>query len=191
MNVIEALRSRRSIRRFCPDGMPEEIFRKILEVLRYAPSGSNRQKLRYIAVTSQEKCREVFACTAWGRLVTPRRQPEWGKDAPQYFLAVTVSGASGPLAHAEAGAAIQSVMLAATAAGFGSCWLGAFDRDKVKAILGIGAESELLYLVAFGQPAENPVTDEITDENGVNYYLDSNDVLHVPKLALNKLVEFV
>ena len=105
--------------------------------------------------------------------------------------AVTVSGASGPLAHAEAGAAIQSVMLAATAAGFGSCWLGAFDRDKVKAILGIGAESELLYLVAFGQPAENPVTDEITDKNGVNYYLDSNDVLHVPKLALNKLVEFV
>lgn len=191
MNFTETVRKRRSIRRFVPGGMPEKSFRELLELLRFVPSGSNRQKLRYIAVTSPELCKAVFAETMWGRLVSPRRTPEWGKDAPQYFVAILSPSPAGTLSHTEAGAAVQTLLLAAEACGFGGCWLGAFDREKVGALLEVKEDAELLYLIAFGLPAETPVAEDAPSEDSVDYYLDDGDVLHVPKLAAEKLVRFV
>jgi nitroreductase len=51
LTVEEAIRQRRSIRRFKPDAVPEEFIVEILEAARQAPSGSNRQPWRFIAVT--------------------------------------------------------------------------------------------------------------------------------------------
>jgi len=55
MNVSEAVRSRRSIRHFLPDPVTEETLREVFDVARWAPSGSNVQAWRIIAVTGAER----------------------------------------------------------------------------------------------------------------------------------------
>jgi len=59
LNVREAIEQRRSIRKFKPDEIPEEVIHQLLEAARLAPSGSNRQPWRFLVVTDPEERRQL------------------------------------------------------------------------------------------------------------------------------------
>ncbi len=59
LTVLEAIKSRRSIRKFAPDDVPDEMVEQMLEAARLAPSGSNRQPWRFLVVRDQELRKEL------------------------------------------------------------------------------------------------------------------------------------
>ena len=190
MEFSEVVRQRRTIRRYRQQDIPDAVLKTLLESLRFSPTGGNMQHLRYIVVRNESTAKALFELAAFGALVRPRRSPQWGKDAPRCFVAVTAPENS-PAEYAHAGAAIQTLLLGATSLGLGGCWIGAFDRQKAETLLKVPAGMSILYLVALGYPDEAPVFEDAPSPEAYKYYLDEADRLHVPKLKLDDLVRWV
>jgi nitroreductase len=190
MEFGDLLKKRRTVRRFKQVQVFDKDIRYMLEAARQASCGSNVQKLHYIVARDKKLVKDIFDTTAWAGLVSPNRNPEWGKNAPLTFIIVTAPRNVGGVIQANAGAAVQSMELAATDAGLGSCWLGAFEKSKVEKILELPASDEALYLLAVGYPDEEPVQDNIETGESMKYYLDNDDVLHVPKFTVDTITEW-
>ena len=188
MNFREVVNRRRSIRKYQQKAVPAESLRNIMEQVRLSPTAANLQRLRYKVVSSEPIVKELFALTVYGAMVKPRRSPVWGVDAPQAFVAVMAPETS-VSEYANAGAAIQTLMLAATEEGLGSCWVGAFDKQKTEALLEVPEGMNILYVVALGYAAETPMWED-GKAGELKYYLDETDRLHVPKLTLDQLVDW-
>ncbi|MBQ9500758.1 MAG: nitroreductase family protein [Lentisphaeria bacterium] len=188
MDFSESVLARRSIRRYRQQPVGADVLRQLIEFARVAPSGRNAQSLRFCVISRPELVKSVFDLTAWAGYVTPRRSPVWGKDAPPCFIAVTTrQDVRSTVVHADAGAAIENILLGAASLGLGTCWIGAFDKEKVRRLLPVAEGVEVLYLVAVGYPAETPVLEDAPGEDRIRYYLDEEDRLHVPKLTADDL----
>ena len=182
--------ARRTIRRFQQKNVPAAELRHLIDMARFASCGSNKQRLRYIIMQTPELVKAVFETTRWAGLVAPRRTPVWGKDAPLSFIAVTAPAEANHIIHADAGAAIQTIQLAAWERGIGCCWFASFDPLKVARLVDLPADRQVLYLIAAGFPAESPVTEEAVNGE-VAYYLDENDTLHLPKLPAEEIISWM
>lgn len=187
---FQEILTRRTIRRFKQKPLSESDFRAILNAARLASCAANQQRLRYIVARSPEWVARILPLTAYAALVKPHRDPVPGVNAPVAFIAVTATEEPSPHLYADAGAAIQSLEFAAWERSIGCCWLGAFDRKKVAPLLEVKDPDRLLYLVALGYCAESPILEEIQADGSTHYFLDSNDVLHVPKWAVDAITEW-
>jgi nitroreductase len=190
MEFCELLKKRRTVRRFKQVQVFDKDIRYILEAARVVSCGGNVQKLRYIVVRDKQLVKDIFENTAWAGMVSPKRSPEWGKNAPLTFIVVTAPRDSEGVIQANAGAAVQSMEYAAADAGLGACWIGAYKKDNVEKILDLPEHEETLYLLAVGYPDEEPVQDDIDLEESMKYYLDDEDVLHVPKLKTDAITQW-
>lgn len=182
--------SRRTIRRFEQKTVPDDLIRQILDMARHSSCASNKQRWRYIIAREESLVRKIFDTTRWAGLVAPRRDPQWGNNAPLCFIGVTAPAGGGDIIHADAGAAIQSIEFAAWEKELGCCWFASFDKEEVSRLLQVAPERELLYIIAVGFPAEDPVGETAKDGN-VAYFLDDQDVLHVPKLPVDELCKWM
>ena len=189
MEFSEVLK-RRTIRLFRQEAVPEEAIVKMIDAARKASCASNKQRLRYIAVRSRDLTDAILPHTAYAGLVQPRRNPEKGKTAPAAFLAVCCTEVPSAHLYADAGAAIQSIEFAAWEEGIGCCWLGSFRKETVAEILGLPDAEKLIYLVALGYPAEDPLEEEVSAQGDVKYYLDEENRLHVPKYSVDAILQF-
>ena len=190
MEFSAVVKGRRTIRRFKQIPVPEADLRVMINAARLSPSGGNAQPLRYIVIREPKLVSAIFENTAWGGLVKPRRNPEPGKTAPLTFIAVVGPRDNSNILHADAGAAIQNMALAAYSVGVGCCWIGAFKRENVDLILNLPETSSVIYLVAVGYPDESPVQEDVDAGMSEKYYLDDNDVLHVPKFSVDAITEW-
>jgi nitroreductase len=190
MDFSTVANGRRTIRRFKQIPVEEAKLRAMLNVARMSPSAGNMQPLRYIVIQDSMLTSMIFENTAWAGMVKPHRNPEPGITAPLTFIAVIGPRENGNILHADAGAAIQSMMLTAYSLDIGCCWLGAFKRENVDMILNLPEKSSVIYLVAVGYPDESPVQEDIAADMSEKYYLDANDVLHVPKFPVDAIVEW-
>ncbi|NLT55457.1 MAG: nitroreductase family protein [Actinomycetales bacterium] len=183
MEFGDAVRRRRSVRRFADRPIPEEVLTEILEAGRLAPSGGNRQGFHFGVVTDGALRREL-AGAAGGQ--------DWIATAPvviAYCVELSADLATLPpddfamqvnrdrfgqefLDSVNAlpdrattrtlwdnGAALipgEHVHLAAAAHGLGSCWVGHLDIRRAGAVLGLPDDMVCLYLMPVGYPAEEP-----------------------------------
>ena len=191
MTILEALKARRTIRLFKQVNVPSDDLRDLLEAARQTSCACNGQLLRYVVVKSSDDVKNVFEQTAWAGLVKPRRTPVWGVSAPAAFIAVVGPKDANSMTYADAGAAIQSMQIAAYEKGLGCCWLGAINREKLHGLLGLQEKQEVFFLLAVGVPAEQPVSEDISDPKDVKYYLDDNNQLHVPKLTVDAITRWL
>ena len=191
MEFTELLAKRRSIRRFRQDEIPLESLKQLVEAATLAPSARNDLPLRYVLVREKNLLKAVFEETAWGGNVRPHRDPVFGKTAPTAFLAVCAPGEpeTPPTQNivADAGAVIQTILLRTVELGFGACWLGAFNRKNVSAILELNHQT-VVYLIGLVYPAETPELQRIHAGDSTKYYLDGNDVIHVPKYCAEDIL---
>ena len=184
MDIWEAIKKRRSVRRFRQEEISREILLELIEAARCAPSAANRQPLEFVVVDSEELRAEVFAQLAWAGYVQPRRDPPAGKHPVSYIIVlVNKERALANFGPVDAAAAIENTLLAAQGQGIGSCWLGSIKRDKLREILEIPDKYDIDSVIALGYPDEKPVMEDCKDES-IEYYLDDEDVLHVPKRPL-------
>ena len=186
MDVYEAIKSRRTIRRFKQEAIDAAILERMVDAGRLAPSGANCQPVDFILVTEPGLCKKVFDTTAWAGRVAPRRTPEPGQQ-PTAWIVVLLNCKRGPVAAKhDAAAAIENILLAGVAEGVGSCWIGSVKREELTKILNVPEHCAIDSVVALGYPDESPVAED-TDED-IAYYLDDKDVLHVPKRKLKDVL---
>ena len=188
MDFCEVVFARRSIRRYQQKMVSDENLWQLIEFARVAPAATNAQRLRLTVIRNIELVEKIFALTRWAGAVAPRRTPVWGKDAPLCFIAFTAKKEQlNSSLYADAGAVAQNLMLGAVSLGLGSCWIGSFDKEKTHSLLELSEDTEVFYLISVGYPAETPVWEDAPDPEHVKYYLDENDLLHVPKLTADDL----
>jgi nitroreductase len=151
MEVLEAMETRRSIRRYRPEAIPEEDLRKIMQAAQLAPSAGNRQPWRFI-VARGEETRRMLAEAA--------RKQMWIADAGAVVVALSMDP-SDPEVYArwverDVMTAVEHMVLAAWSLGYGTCWIGAFEEERVKEILGIPEKMRVINLLPIGVPDHRP-----------------------------------
>ena len=95
--------------------------------------------------------------------------------------------------QSDAAAAMENMILTAWNEGIGSCWIGSVNRENVRKIFNIPDNYKIQDILALGYPDEAPVMEEINnpdDKNAHKYWLDENNVLHVPKRKLSEIVHY-
>ena len=152
-STMALLKGRRSIRRYRPDPVPDEMIEQLLEAGRWAPSASNRQPWQFIVVRDKEILQEVaqhaaFFVVRWAHV----------EEAP--LLIVLCGDARNRVyrqfLHEDVGLAGSQIMLQAHALGLGTCWIGDLDRKAIGAILKVPDPVEVIGLLTVGFPAEDP-----------------------------------
>jgi len=156
MNVLKAIKGRRSIRVFKRDEVSPEIVDKLLDAATWAPSAGNIQPWEFIVVRKpeikralakaaldqtfiEEACIVIVVCANENR--SSQRYGDRGKTL--YCIQDTA-------------AAIQNLHLVAYSLGLGTCWIGAFREEEAREILKIPHGVRPVAIVPVGYPAESP-----------------------------------
>ncbi len=184
MTVNEAIRERRTIRKFTQEELPQEVLRGLVDAARLAAHGSNIQPLRYMIVSRQELREKVFATTKWAACI-PDAAPKAGERPTAYIIVLADTNIKKECA-VDAGAAVTNIMLSAWEQGIGSCWIGSLDRPVLRELFGLPEDMKILYAVALGYPAQKSRTVPLTE--GFRYYLDEEQVVNVPKYSLEQVL---
>jgi len=142
MDVLEAIKKRRSARAYEPTSVPMEKLERILEAARLAPSAGNVQPWHFIVVTDADKRRRLAKSPFAGFL----------KEAPVVIVGCGNQKASPRWFMVDVAIAMQNMVLAATAEGLGTCWVGSFDEDEVREMLKIPSDYRVVALLALGYP---------------------------------------
>lgn len=155
-DVMDAIRERRSVRRFEPRPVPEATIGRLIESAVLAPSGGNQQPWHFFVVYNEARRRQL-AEAALGQDFVARAPvtivvcAEPGRSADRY-------GQRGASLYCiqDTAAAVQNIMLAATAFGLGTCWVGAFEEDAARAVLDLPDRLRPVAMIPVGYPAEHP-----------------------------------
>lgn len=145
MEALEAIRKRRSIRRYTGEPIPREDLETIVDAGRLAASGNNRQPWDFVVVTDRAMIEQLKVASRWmekaGAIIALVLDP-----SSRWWLE-------------DGSAAVENMLIAATALGYGSCWLEGYTlprEEEFKALLGVPEDRRLLTLVPIGVPAESP-----------------------------------
>lgn len=177
MEVSEAIRSRRSVRKFKDQRVPREDLVELVDYARLAPSGMNKQPLEFVIVDEPELERELFNYTNWAGAVDWDPEPE---ERPRAYVLVLIDHEVKPATeNHDAGLAASNICLGAVDKGLGSCLLGAIDKESIKKLVGVPEQLELDLAVGIGYPDQDIVLEEGTEK--IDYWLDEEGVFHVPK----------
>jgi nitroreductase len=174
MELSEAIKGRRSVRRFRPDPIPKDVIERIIELAQWAPSAMNRQDWRFIVVEGEKK-EALLKITATAfdhfRPVLEKNFPDKPKvleaskrffetygSAPTIILAY---GGHFPMGMADpysVSLAVQNLLLAAHDAGLGAVWADAavfYKEKEINELMGMEGR-KLVCLIPIGYPDETP-----------------------------------
>jgi len=145
MEFTEAVRKRRSIRRYKNTPVPKESILKVLEAARLAPSAGHRQPWHFIVFHDKATTEKL----AGGQ--------RWAADAPVVIMGLADPEASPNWCYNDLAIAFEHLVLAATDLGLGTCWMGQMYRDEeIKELLGIPDKLKVIALTPLGVPDETP-----------------------------------
>ncbi len=147
MEVFDAIKTRRSIRKYKPEPIPEEKLRSILEAARLAPSAGNRQPWRFIIIQDIDRKKALMKVA---------NNQTFLNDAAAIIVAIGDPEVSARWCEKDPMIALEHIVLAATALGYGTCWIGAFDEEALKHLLKIPANVKVIALLPIGIPDETP-----------------------------------
>lgn len=140
MDTFNCIRTRREIREFLDEPIPDEKLVRVLEAGRLAPSSKNSQPWQFVVIKNKETLNKIASLTPTGAHIA---------KAP-LAIAVLMDGAKLP----EIDSAIQNMVLAAWELGIGACWVTNFYEDAVKDVLGAPQRMKLVSVIPFGHPRE-------------------------------------
>lgn len=189
ISVFELIMHRRTIRRFNQDKISKKILNQMVTAAHVAPSGANLQPCEFIIVDEPAMVNHMFQQTRWAGYLPPEQGPPPPGQRPVAYIIVLLNREVCPkTGQHDAAAAIMNMIYTALENGIGSCWIGAIDRDSVRANLQIPARYDIDSILALGYPAEEPVMEPLKDT--VQYYRDETGRLHVPKRRLEEVLHW-
>lgn len=147
MEAMEALLTRKSIRKFTDKEIPREVITRVIEAGIRAPSGGNCQPWRFVIVTDKEKI----------RLFDPEAHQPWVENAPAVIVACANPhdtwksyGEDDHCYILDTSAAIQNMLLAIHALGLGGVWCLTCEKKEIREILDIPLHWLIISIIAFG-----------------------------------------
>ncbi|MCX7991750.1 MAG: nitroreductase family protein [Proteobacteria bacterium] len=186
MTVFEATLKRRSVRKFKTQPIPEEVITKMLESARFAPSWANTQCFRFILLkedTSKNRILEAFSPRnpAYSSiLAAPLVVVAFAeKKKSGFYKGEAVTNKGDYWYMFDTALALQNMVLTAWEEGVGSVYLGLFDAEKVRVSLNIPDNFEVVAIVPFGYPDEEPKCPPRKEIREIVYYesyTDSKDL---------------
>lgn len=150
MDILDVLKKRRSIRKYQTKLVEKDKLIKVLDAARLGPSADNRQPCQFIVVTDKEVRERLKASY----------NAEWFVNAP-----IIIVGCVNPKESwrrkdkeeywkVDAAIAMQNLILAATEAGLGTCWVANFDEKGAKKALNIPKEIRVVAMTPLGYSEE-------------------------------------
>lgn len=164
MEVLEAIKKRRSIRKYQTKPVENEKINHVLEAARLAPSAANKQPCHFIVVTKPEARESLRAA------YKPERQ--WLMQAPAIVVACVDPKKSWKRNDGEeywkvdAAIAMQNLVLASTELGLGTCWIATFNEKAAKKALNIPEHIRVVAMTPLGYPDEEKGS--VTDRKPLN-----------------------
>jgi nitroreductase len=149
MDTFELIRTRRSIRKFTDEPVPDDIVNKIIEAGTWAPSGLNNQPWKFAVIRDDELKIKISHLTHYSKIVL----------GANVLIAVFLDNSLSYDRTKDAqaiGACIQNMLLFIHSLGLGAVWLGQIlkNKDKVLELLDGPGEYELMAVIALGHPAK-------------------------------------
>jgi len=169
LDVFEAIKTRRSIRRFKPIDISDQLIRSIIDCARCAPSADNIQPWEFIIVKDRHTKELLSKTHAWSYFI---------KDAPVCIVILSNESLSPSYFAIDAACATQNLLLASHSQDLGACWVAVYDPNNpnsemhVRNVLNVPAHFRIIAMVPVGYPYERIEPRKLRD-------LD--DVLHVDK----------
>ena len=148
MDILSLLKSRRSIRLYQDKPIPQDLLSQILEAGRWAPTGANLQPWHFIVVTDPETRKEIGKVARFFFIKSSHVE-----KAP-VVLVLGFDTQKGKYGRYDATLAGGNMMTMAMSLGLGTCWIGAFEEPRVKEILEIPKNIEVIALITLGYPGE-------------------------------------
>jgi len=149
MDFYDVVKKRRSYRVFKPEMPEKEKVERILEAARLAPTWANLQGVHYILVQKPENVKAVWKAIG---------QETKFIEAPMFIIGTISVNESGVNKSGEKyfgvdfGICFEHLILAATAEGLATCWIGWFNEEEIKKVLKIPKKYKILGLTPIGYP---------------------------------------
>jgi nitroreductase len=156
MELLEAIKGRRSVRAFKQQDVPEETVEKLIDAARHAPSAGNIQPWTFVIVRNlkvkkklaRAALNEAFVEEAPVVIVVcaneKRSSSGYGKRGENLYCIQ------------DTAAATQNILLTAYSLGLGACWVGAFNENEAKKVLRVPSGIRPVAIIPVGYPNETP-----------------------------------
>lgn len=158
MDIIEVIKTRRSIRQYKDKPIPKEILEKIVDAARFAPTARGIQPWEFIVITEPSSLNKIGNLADTGRFISKAKSciAVFCNDTKYYIE--------------DGCAATQNILIAATAQGVASCWVAGDKKpycDNINKVLNAPEAFKLVSLIALGYP-ESEDSFRIIDKRSLN-----------------------
>ena len=151
METFQAIKNRRSYRSFLEKPVAEEVLKKLIDAGRFAPSANNLQPVEYIVITDKHMLESIALATDYGRFIM--RAP----------VCIVVIAKNTKYYLEDGSAAVENILIAATAEGLGACWVAGDKKDyanDILKLLEVPHDYNLVALIPVGWPKQDRQTNE-------------------------------
>ena len=192
MALADLVARTRTVRRFREEvPLAPALLEQLVDLARLGGSARNAQSLCYLIVTEPSLRAALFPLLAWAGYLPDWPGPAAGERPAAYIVCVLDRERQrGPEseAHFDLGISTQNLLLGAAERGVMGCRIGAFNADRVRALLQLDARYQPMLVVALGEPAETVVVETVGTDGDVRYWRDADGVQHVPKRPLGDIL---
>jgi nitroreductase len=186
MEIMDLIKSRRSIRRFQQKQIDEETLIALVDCGRLAPSGSNLQPLEFVIINNKTQVDNIFNNIKWAAYITPEGDPPEGSRPVGYIVVLVNTEVRSERYEFDIGSAVENIILAALGKGIASCWIANFKPKKISEILELPDKIKPIVVIALGYPAHDSKIEPF--KGSVKYWKDENENFHVPKRSLESIL---
>lgn len=164
MDTFDAIKARRSVRRFQDKPVEQEKLNALLEAVRMSPSWANLQCWKFLVVKDKSLREQISEMSYVESFFAPggyKANPakKGLAEAPIVIVACADPSKSGVIWNqhyymTDVGIAAQTLMLSACALGLGTVFVGVFDEQKLRGLLGVPSHIRIIGLFPLGYPLE-------------------------------------
>lgn len=186
--IDDLIAGNRSFRRFDETVKIERsTLEELVNLARLSASARNRQPLKYYLSNHPDTNLKIFSTLTFAAALSEWGGPQQGERPSAYII---VLGDKSITEHfgCDHGIASQSIMLGARSRGLGGCMMASVDREKLRDLLTLPIQYEILLVLAIGKPAETVIIESVPEDGSINYWRDENQVHHVPKRSLEEII---
>ncbi len=188
MSFFELVKNNRSCRRFDNSvKLDQNMVKEFIDLARMSASAGNMQPLKYILSIDDRKNEEIFSCLKWAAYLKDWQGPE-PLERPSSYIVILGDKSIAENFWCDHGIAAQTILLGARDKGFAGCIFAAINHPKLKKVLSIADNFEILLVIAIGKPLETAKIEKVKPDEDIKYFRDDDLVHHVPKRALNDII---